>query len=268
MPSAPPQATGKVTFGKVTASKIGHKFCLYGTGGIGKTTLGCYAPAPVGYVDIEQSLDKLSSQLPEDVKNNVMPLTGITDYAALRTALRSDGWESIKTIVIDSATVLEQMIVRWVIDNIPHEKGKSVQINSIDDYGFGKGYTLVYEEFNMFLSLLDKHVQQGRNVILIAHECISNVPNPAGEDWIRYEPRLQSPASGKSSIRLRLKEWVDHCVFLAYDIAVNKDNKAIGGASRTLYCSETPSCMGKSRTVKGSLCIDEPNSTIWNEFLK
>ena len=34
------------------------------------------------------------------------------------------------------------------------------------------------------------------NVILICHDCTATVPNPTGEDWLRYEPRLQSPGSG------------------------------------------------------------------------
>ena len=55
---------------------------------------------------------------------------------------------------------------------------------------------------------LDRHSRAGRNIILLAHEFIATVPNPAGEDWIRYEPRLQNPASGKASIRLAVKEFL------------------------------------------------------------
>jgi len=78
-----------------------------------------------------------------------------------------------------------------------------VAIRRLEDYGFGKGCQHVYETFLPLLSDLDQHVRAGRNVALILHDCTATVPNPKGEDYIRWEPRLQSPASGKASIRLR-----------------------------------------------------------------
>src|SRR5690606_41783294 len=48
----------------------------------------------------------------------------------------------------------------------------------VEGYGFGKGYTHVYDTFLHLLAELDRHVREGRNVIGIAHECTANVPNP------------------------------------------------------------------------------------------
>ncbi len=95
---------------------------------------------------------------------------------------------------------------------------------------------------------------------------MSNVPNPAGADWIRYEPRLQNPSSGKASIRLRAKEWADHVLFVGYDVAVDENKKAQGQGSRTLYASELPFCMAKSRTFSGQIDVAHGESP-WNQIL-
>ena len=104
-------------------------------------------------------------------------------------------------------------------------------------------------------------------MILIAHDCTTNVPNPAGEDWLRYEPRLQSPTSGKASIRLRVKEWADHCLFLGYDVAVDHQGKGRGSGTRTLWTSELPHCMAKSRTTQTCIPVTG-DKDVWAEILK
>jgi hypothetical protein len=91
------------------------------------------------------------------------------------------------------------------------------------------------------------------------------VPNPLGEDWIRYEPRLQSPSSGKSSIRLRTREWADHVLFFGYDIDV-KDGKGRGSGTRTVYPCELPHCMAKSRTLADPMPLGKFDTTLWERL--
>jgi hypothetical protein len=80
---------------------------------------------------------------------------------------------------------------------------------------------------------------------------------------------LQSPASGKSSIRLRVREWADHVLFLGYDVAVTKDGKGVGAGSRTLYRAETPAWMAKSRTGSEPIPVEKGNETeIWKEIIR
>ena len=138
---------------------------------------------------------------------------------------------------------------------------------SIEAYGYGKGYGYVFDTFLPLLADLDRHSRAGRNVCLIAHDCTSTVPNPAGEDWLRYEPRLQSPASGKASIRLRVREWADHVLFVGYDVAVDKDGKGRGAGTRTLYTSELPHCMAKSRSTQEVIPVDRDGAAVWNKII-
>ncbi|WP_428937793.1 ATP-binding protein [Fontivita pretiosa] len=253
-----------VAFGPISDGN-GHRIVLFGPGGIGKTTLAATAPGPVAFFDLDDSLPRLKQQLADaPAKLDLRPVSGIRTWQNIRDALHADGWDGIRTIVIDSATRAEELAVEHTLASVPHEKGQRVQ--RIEDYGFGKGYSHVYDTFLTLLGDLDQHTRAGLHVILICHDCTASVPNPDGEDWIRYEPRLQSPASGKSSIRLRVREWADHVLFVGYDVAV-KDGKGSGSGSRTIYPNELPHCMAKSRTLSQPLPLSKFDSTLWTNLL-
>jgi hypothetical protein len=235
-----------------------RKIGIYGPGGIGKTTLAATAPGPVAFIDLDDSLAVM-----EDLHGlDVRPVTGIESWQALRAALNAPGWDGIKTIVIDPATRAEELCVAETLATVPHEKGH--RVSRLEDYGYGKGYQHVYDVFLLLLADLDQHVRAGRNVVLVCHDCTSNVPNPAGEDWIRYEPRLQSPNSGKASIRLRLREWLDDLLFLGYDVAVDKEGKGQGSGTRTIWPVELPHCMAKSRKLADPLPLDKFSPALWD----
>jgi len=223
------------------------------------TSVAASAPGPVAFFDFDDSLPRLKPQLhASGLGLDLRPVTGVSTWAQMREALHAPGWDEIKTIVIDSATKAEELAAEYTVATVPHEKGNRVQ--RIEDYGFGKGYVHVYDTFLTLLGDLDQHTRAGRNVVMICHDCTSNVPNPDGEDWIRYEPRLQSPASGKSSIRLRVREWADHVLFVGYDVAV-KDRKGKGSGTRTIYPSELPHCMAKSRTISEPMPLTKYDQT-------
>jgi hypothetical protein len=257
VPPVPTTTPRQIQFGKI-ATGVGQRIVLYGPGGIGKTTLAASAPGEVAFFDLDESLSRLKL----DTVPHVVPCES---WADLRAALQMEWPASVKTIVIDSVTKAEELCVAHTLATVKHEKGHAVQ--RVEEYGFGKGYQFVFDTFLPILGDLDRHCRAGRNVILIAHDCTTNVPNPAGEDWLRYEPRLQSPNSGKASIRLRVKEWSDHMLFFGYDINVNESGKGTGKGTRTLWPCELPHCMAKSRTTQTPIFVDDPAS-VWAEILK
>ena len=247
----------KITFGKIPVN-IGQRVLLYGPGGIGKTTLANSAPGEVAFFDLDESLSRLKFENP--------PLPVDCDsWQSLRASLQMEWPASVKTLVIDSVTRAEEMCIAHTLSTVKHEKGHLV--TKLEDYGYGKGYQFVFETFLPLLGDLDRHCRAGRHVILIAHDCTTNVPNPAGDDWLRYEPRLQSPTSGKASIRLRAREWADHVLFFGYDVAVDKEGKGKGSGTRTLWPAELPHCMAKSRTTQLPIAVNE-SSNVWAEILK
>jgi len=260
MPTPPKRPTkNAVSFGKVKKAEA-HRVQIYGTGGIGKTTMAANAPGPVVFVDLDDSLGRLHGKL-----DNVdeLGVVSVDSWKELRDALHAPGWDDVKTIVIDSGTRAEELCTEFVCATIPHEKG--VRITGIEDYGYGKGYTYLLEQYTNLLADLDAHCRAGRNVVMVCHECTQNVPNPEGEDWIRYEPRLHE---GKASIRKRTKEWADSVLFVGYDVAVDKKTgKGRGSGTRTVWPCELPHCMAKSRTMSDPVALVEGDETIWNAIL-
>jgi hypothetical protein len=209
-------------------------------------------------------LDILRTQLTDIGAELPVLIPGAKDFESTRNALQGSGWEGIDNIAIDTATKLEEWAVNYTLAKVKTDKGQRAQ--GIEDYGFGKGYQYVFETFLTILGDLDKHVREGRNVILIAHDCTAMVPNPSGEDFLRYEPRLQNSKS--ASIRYRLKEWCDHVLFLGYDVNTEKGSKkAQGIGTRTLYTAELPHCMAKSRTTNESIDIVHGESP-WDKIIK
>jgi len=261
---APPAA--RVAFGTIQAG-TGHRVVLFGPGGIGQTSLASTAPGPVAFFDLDDSLPRLRSSFVESGLNlDIRPVEGITGWQDMRNALHAQGWEAVKTIEVASATRAEELAVAHTLAPEPHEK-KEIKIRRIEDYGFGKGYQHVYDTFLTLLGDLDQHTRAGRNVILICHDCTNTVPNPSGDDWLRYEPRLQCPASGKAAIRLRVREWADHVLFLGYDIDV-QEGKGKGSGTRTIYPCELPHCMAKSRTLADAVPLAKFDPSLWSKLLK
>jgi len=257
MPPAPPTMASRpgVVFAKPQAG-AGHRILLYGPGGIGKTTLASQLPGAVAFFDLDESLGRLGIDAPVIAANT---------WAELRTALQADGWGGIKSIVIDTGTRAEELAVEHTLANTLQD-GK--RAGSVEGYGYGKGYGYVFDTFLPLLADLDRHSRAGRNVVIICHDCTSTVPNPAGEDWLRYEPRLQSPNSGKASIRLRVREWADHVLFVGYDVSVGKDGKGRGAGTRTMYTSELPHCMAKSRTTQDPIVVGTDGAAVWAEIIR
>lgn len=252
-PTQPTRSTLTVSRGAMQG--VGQKICIYGPGGVGKTSLAA-AVVDVGltplFIDAEDSSKFL------DVAR-VTPKSWDEVRQVLHTP---DLLADYDCIVTESLTKLEDWSNQWVCRNIPHEKGNTIR--GIEDYGYGKGYQHIYEAFLALLGDLDAITRTGKHVFTTAHVCTETVPNPEGENWLQYQPRLQSPPKiGK--VRERVKEWCDHLFFVDFDKAVEK-NKAKGYGSRTIYCAERPTYWAKSRSLSEPVPYEKDSSEIWQQL--
>lgn len=198
---------------------------------------------------------------------DVHRVEGLDNFADLRSLLHSDLPHQFDAIVFDTLTKIEEWATAWTIGNVKHEKGHYV--SDLNGYGFGKGLEHVFDTFLNLIGDFDLLSRKGKHVITIAHDCTADVPNPGGENWIRYEPRLQSPKSGKSSIRHRIKEWSEHLFYVGYDVMA-KDGKATGAGTRAIYTNEMPTHWAKSRTIShvGQLPYSQGSFDLWNLLLE
>lgn len=236
---------------------IGQKIVVYSCGGAGKSTL-CSLLSNVGidplFIDVEDSSKFL------DVAR-VTP----TSWDDVRSALHDKSLTGpFGAIVVESLTKLEELAIDWTKANIPHEKGKPVY--RLEDYGFGKGYAHVFETYLNLLGDLDALARDGKHIVCTAHDCTEKVPNPSGEDFLQYQPRLQSPPK-QGKLREKVKEWCDHLLHLAYDRYV-EDGKAQGSGTRTIYPSEAATFWAKSRTLSEPIPYAKGDAELWRQLFQ
>lgn len=268
MPKAPPPVskTAQVNFVVSSGVEVGpERTAIYGTGGIGKSTLAA-AIGNLGKNALFLDADAGSKRV---ACNRLGPQQGLVDWQSLRAALANDSLLApYDVVILDSISRCEEWCVAHVIKTIPAgsiEK-RFGSVDRLEDYGYGKGFQHVYEEMKKLLADLDRQVLAGRDVVVVAHSCKANVPNPKGEDFIRYEPRLQTSSTGKADVRSLFKEWLDHLVFVDYDISVGDDQKAIGHGTRTIYCQERPTHVAKSRSLRKPIVYDEGSFDLWTQL--
>ncbi len=255
--SAKPLKARKMTISS-GVKEYAQKIVIYGTGGVGKTELASLLKEvkinPL-FIDIEEGSNFLDIDRLEPTPQKFEELLEAVDVAC--------DTDSVNAIVIDTLTKAQELAKDFVVRTIPNQKG--VSVDSIEGYGWGEGYIHMYEVFLTLLQRLDKAARRGKHIICIAHECTANVPNPSGEDWIRYEPRLSSPKNGKGSIRHRVKEWCDHMFYIGFDTSITQ-GKAIGGGSRTIYPMETPTQWAKSRSLSKTVIYRRGNAELWQSI--
>ena len=208
--------------------KTAVRAVIYGTEGIGKSTLAAALPDAL-ILDTEDGTKQL------DVARAL-----VLDWRAAESAIReliSDA-QGFRTIVIDSADWLEKSIV----DHMCRMNGKK----SIEDFGFGKGYTMIAERITGFLAECDKLIAKGINVVFVAHSAVRKVSPPDQTDgYDRYELKLT-----KQSAPI-LKEWSDLLLFCNYKIQLVEGTdgrtKAQGSKERVMYASRTAAWDAKNR---------------------
>ena len=207
------------------------KTVLYGPEGIGKSTFASHFPDPV-FIDTEGGTKRL----------NVARLPQPTSWAMLldEVAEVRKGSVPCGTLVIDTADWAERLCIQAVCAR--------AKVNGIEDFGYGKGYTYVKEEFAKLLDALEEVLNAGHNVVVLAHAAITKFEQP---DAVGNYDRWSMKTS--KQVAPLLREWCDMLLFANYKTVVEKagsspnaKNKASGGR-RVLYTTHHPCWDAKNR---------------------
>lgn len=216
-----------ITSGKVPRPQ---KVVIYGPEGIGKTTFAAAFPEPL-FIDTEGSTYHM------DVRR-VDKLGSWTELlAVVRQITKSSG--ICKTLVLDTADWAEQLCVAEVCAKYKKQ--------GIEDFGYGKGYTYLQEEFGRLLNELEDAVNAGIGVVLTAHAKMRKFEQPDEMgSYDRWEMKLTK------QVAPMVKEWADMVLFANYKTYVvatddsGKKHKAQGG-KRVMFTSHHPCWDAKNR---------------------
>ena len=210
------------------------KVVIYGPEGIGKSTFASHFPAPL-FIDTEGSTDHMN------VARTETP-TSLAMLMGLLTELRANN-QGFKTLVIDTIDWAE----RLCIDAVLSQNAKS----GIEEFGWGKGYTYVYEATGRILNLLSDIRDTGMNIVLTAHAAIRKFEQPDEMGaYDRWELKLIN--APKCNSCAMVKEWADMVLFASYKtyaVAADKDGKKFKarGGERVMYTSHDPCWDAKNR---------------------
>lgn len=179
------------------------KTLAYGPEGIGKSTFGACAPSPI-FLDVEEGTNEL------DVARFPQPEVWPEVLEAVHH-LETET-HSYQNLVIDSLDRLESLIHAFIC--------KRDNQDNIESYGYGRGHAVALDEWRLLLAALDRLRRiKNMGVVFIAHSCIRTFKNPGGEDFDRYEMKINPKAAGL------IKEWADVVLFLNHEIVTKKDQR-------------------------------------------
>ncbi len=228
----------------------GLKVVGYGKSGSGKTTLFSMMPE-ARFIGLDDGGRLLRNPRTGEPLNRVLGVETLNDY---RDALAQDDlWPKGSSCVTDTVTVLENLAEPWMFANIKGPKG--VTVANLEGYGYGKGYTHLFDTMRMVLQDLDRLIRRGVNVGLVCQSMAIKQANAAGADFLYDGPKLSHPGTNeKTSVRLHVCEWADE-VFKIDHLNVQieaedkKIGKAIGDTTRAIFTQPEPHYFAKTRTL-------------------
>jgi len=218
-----------ISRGKIPSAQ---KVILYAPEGWGKSTAASKMPDPI-FIDTEGSTKMLDvARLDADFRDWQTILNGV-DYVI------SESPGACETLVIDTLDWAEQACI-----NTLNAKYDTDNILTLD---YGKGSQIVYGEFAKLTKKLDKLIDKGVNVFVLAHAVMrkQELPDEMGA-FDRWELKLQS-----KQVKAQMKEWADVVLFGNYETILVTDSKTKSkkaqGGKRVIYTEHTPTLDAKNR---------------------
>ena len=215
-----------ITTGTVSRAQ---RITVYGPNGVGKSTLAKAFPSPI-FIDTEDGSTHL------DVAR-IQASEPETFFDALRQLGSEE--HAFQTLIIDTVDGAEKLLRYRVC--------KRHKMAAIEDFGYGRGWTYLREEFDLFLTgCLDRFIRQGIHLVTVGHSTVKRVQPPGLSDsYDRFELKLDTVNSN------RLREWSDAVLFINWDTRVTENaegrRRGVGGRDRVVYTQHSAAFDAKNR---------------------
>ena len=219
---------------------------IQGTDGIGKSTFGAGADAPI-FIQAEDGLSFI----------NAPRFPQADTWAEMLEQVKSlvNEEHQYKTIVLDTTDAAAKLGEAYVCE----QNGWSSAADP--KAGYGAFYVAEENAWGHLLSGLNVlHTQKGMNVILLSHVASKAYKDPELEPYDRWEMRCNK------KVNSLIKDWVDFNLFANYETQLIKDGQKARGVSygnRGLYTRFAAAYDAKSR-------LELPNKLefSWNHFME
>ncbi len=214
---------------KVISGKIdkAERIIIYGPEGIGKSTFASQFPKPI-FIDVEGGTNHI------DCDRLERPMTFTALMQEIKDCMESD----YKTIVVDTIDWAEQLAIEQIC--------RENNVESIEAFGYGKGYTYILDYIGKLLNRLWDAAEHGQNVILLAHSVLFKQERPNEAPFDRYQISLS-----KKTYPI-VKKWADMVLFVNYDYIIYDEKgstkKKVSGGKRVMYTTHNPCWDSKNRS--------------------
>jgi hypothetical protein len=175
---------------------------LYGIEGVGKSSFAADAEAPV-FLAAEDGVRNLSP-----VPDCVPEIRSFQDVLDALEMLRAED-HGYRTVVLDTLDWIDGLLR----DEVCRRNGWSVE-----EFGdFGRGLKVTPDEWRRVINALRRlEEERGMAAVVIAHARTKNFRNPAGADYLRWEPNL-----GGDLGPALWKAWAHAVLFATYEHGVS-----------------------------------------------
>ncbi len=170
-----------------TTGQIVPRITIYGMPGVGKSTLASKFPSPL-FMLTEKSISGIEA----------LPVAETLDeFWRNLKALYTLEELPFKTLVIDTISKLDKLIVDYILESEPLnikavENNKRPPITALGATcgGYGKGYERAQSIHRGLKGFMDKFTSRGVGVIFIGHDEVTKYKSPESEDYDIYSLQM------------------------------------------------------------------------------
>lgn len=265
-PTQPPPPDDDVLFVTAKPKPITPRVVFYAVEKFGKTTALAYAPSPI----IIQVRDTGYQTLVDAGLVPASPTIVATSWTHLLASIDAAiAMPGVKTLGIDGITGAERLCQEHVCTT---EFG--------GDWGdggftsFNKGYDRCASVWLALLARLDRAIEAGITVVLLAHARTKTQKNPVGADYDRFEPDLHAKTWSPTA------RWADAILFGKFHTIVDvtrreaakkvaeQKGKAIGGVDRVVFTTGCDAFVAGNRYgAESELWVKGGAESMWNETI-